>query len=97
MFVYSDNFLCFLIVAYAFYVLLVVPFFCSRSLTKFSGSEGFWYVVVALFNVYVLLYVLIRSKYRANLSIKDKFLFVAFMIGYFFFLVPIWILMDVGH
>jgi len=96
MFVYSDYFLCFLIVAYAFYVLLIVPFFCSKLISKISGSEGFWYIVVALLNVYVLLYVLIRAKYRSKLSIKAKFLLTVFMIGYFFFLVPIWMLMDIS-
>lgn len=89
-----DGFLWFLVVAYAFYVLLVVPFFCSKSLTKFGGTERFWYIIIALFNVYVLLYVLLRSSYRSSLQTKEKFSFVAFMIGYIVFLVPIWIIME---
>lgn len=95
MFIHSNSFLLFLIVSYAFYGLFVVPFFCSKSLVRFGETERFWYIIIALLNVYVLLYVLIRSKYRSMLLMKEKFLFVSFIIGYFFFLVPIWKLMDV--
>lgn len=90
---YSENFLWSLIVAYAFYFLLVVPFFCSKIFVKFGETERFWYVIVALLNVYILLYALLKSKYRSKLLDKEKFLFIFFISGYFIFLVPIWKLM----
>ena len=90
----SDFFLWVLILSYAFYALLVVPLYSSKSLTKYGGSERFWFIIVALFNIYVLLYLMLRSKYRNKLINKEKISLVAFMIGYFFFLVPIWLWMN---
>jgi hypothetical protein len=90
----SDLFLWILILAYAFYALLFVPFFSSKSLTKYGGSEKFWFIIVALLNVYVLLYLMVRSKYRNQLIKKEKILLVVFMVGYFFFLAPILLWMN---
>lgn len=88
-----DNFFWILVVAYAFYCLLIVPYFTSKSLSKSGESERFWFIVVALLNIYTLLYVILISK-RKELVKKEKILFTVFIFGYFIFLIPIWLWMN---
>jgi len=94
----EDQWLGVLSVAFAFYGLLFVPFFCSKLFVRFDSSvtELFWFIIVVFLNAYVLLYVLARSKYRSKFLVREKIYLVAIILGYIFFLVPIWILMDMG-
>jgi len=91
---YSDNILWALVFSYGIYSILVVPFFCSKIFVKFGETERFWYIIIVLLNVYILIYILSRSKYRLKLATKEKALIVSFFSCYFLFLIFIWRLMS---
>lgn len=74
------------VLGYAIYGILVVPYFCSKSMVQFGNSERFWFVVIVFFNIFALVYFLISGKYRPKLSGKTKIVFILFVIGYFAFL-----------
>lgn len=82
----SENFFYLYVLFFAFYGLLIVPFSCSKVLVKFGNNERFWFVVVALFNVFSLLFFLISNRFRKGLTKKEVFIFLSFISGYCLFL-----------
>jgi hypothetical protein len=82
----SEYALYLFVIGYAFYGILLVPYFCSKRLVEFGNDERFWFVVIVCFNIFALAYLLISERYRSKLSNRTKTVFLLFMIGYGAFL-----------
>ena len=78
------------IISFMIYSIIIVPHFGALILTKFGNSERFWFLSILFLNVYLLLYVLVREKFRKGLSPSEKTKILLFVIGYLLFISPIW-------
>jgi cytochrome bd-type quinol oxidase subunit 2 len=90
----NEYSLYFFVVGFAVYGILIVPYFSSKILVRFGNSERFWFVIMVLFGFYALIYFLLRTKYRSRLLLKEKLLFVSFVLLYVGFLYPVLFLLE---
>lgn len=90
----NEYLLYFFVLGFAVYGILIVPYFSSKILVKFGNGERFWFVIMVLFGFYALIYFLLRTKYCSRLLLKEKLLFVSFVLLYVGFLYPVLFLLE---
>ena len=82
------------ILSWAFYGILIVPYFGSQILMKTGESERFWFFILVVLNLWALLFVLVRPSFRKGLSNNDIIKLIGFASGYIILFPFIIYLMD---
>ena len=72
----------FCVIGWGTYGLLIVPYFGAKILQKTGESERFWFLILAIFNFWALLIIILRPSFRVGISEADFRKLIFFEIGY---------------
>jgi len=70
------------IIGWGIYGILIVPYFGSKILQKTGESERFWFFILAILNLWALLFILFRPSFRKGINRSDLRKLILLTIGY---------------
>ncbi len=74
---------CFL--GWGFYGILIVPYIGAKILSKTGESERFWFFILVILNIWALLFIVIRPRFRIGLTKLELITIISLIAGYIVF------------
>jgi hypothetical protein len=81
-------------IGWAAYGILIVPYFGSQILQKTGESERFWFFILVILNLWALIFVLLRPKFRKGLDKSDLIKLSLFAVGYPAIFIPVILILN---
>lgn len=78
----SDLIIYICFIGWGTYCILIVPCFGSKILKKSGETERFWFFILVVLNLWALLFILLRPKFREKMEKHDLVKLTLFAIGY---------------
>ncbi len=72
------------IISWGVYGILIVPYYGSQILMKNGESGRLWFIILALFNLWALLFIFITPSLRRGIPSTDLKKLIGFACGYIF-------------